>query len=127
LLRDVRFSSTDGATFTNRVVQNLTFAGGIAGYSLTVPPGTVRIGAKTAWHLRQTLPPSFSNQQAVLNFALRGGDINGSNLVEIEDYFQLAAAWHQASAASDIDGDGLVESDDYFLLANHWYDAGDAE
>jgi len=58
---------------------------------------------------------------------LPAGDINDSNLVDIQDYFKLAASWYRADASSDIDGSGLVDMDDYFLLAAHWYQSGDAE
>ena len=58
---------------------------------------------------------------------LPAGDLNDSNLVDIEDYFKLAAAWYHADASADIDGSGLVNLDDYFLLANRWYQAGDPQ
>ena len=105
---------------------------GVAFYTLTnVPSGTIRLSAKTAWHLRSRLPATFTNGEAAVNFTgtqtLRGGDINGSNLVDMGDYNQLAAAWYTTQSGSDIDGSGLVDIFDYFLLASHWSQEGDPE
>ena len=129
--RDVTFSVTDGATFTNRLTQRLSFTNGVANYTLPVPPGTIRVGAKTAWNLRTTLGVSLNNAVAVADFtgntALRAGDINESNRVDLDDYYQLAAVWYRVNDASDIDGSGRVDMDDYALLSNHWQQSGDPE
>ncbi len=125
--RDVTFSASAPGTFTNRTTQLLHFIGGVSGYSLNVPLGTVNVSAKTAWSLRQTKTVSFTPGPTTANFLLPAGDINGSNLVDIDDYFQLAVDWYTTDAASDIDGDGLVDIEDYFLLASRWYEAGDGE
>ena len=89
------------------------------------------LSAKTAWTLRTRLSATFTHGAAVVNFtgdnALLGGDFDNSNLVDIEDYFQLAAVWYRPDAAADIDGSGLVDVDDYFILASHWYLEGDPE
>ena len=124
--RDVVFSYTDGATYTNHVTQSLNFTNGAALYSLVVPQATTRASAKTAWTLRKTVSGLVS-PAPVANFVLPGGDLNGSNLVDIEDYFLLAAAWYTNDPAADIDGSGLVDLDDYFLLANSWYLPSDPE
>ena len=136
--RRVSFKASDD---TGRVLaawnQELSFAGGtngasVAGFSLTnPPPETTRLSAKTEWHLRKRLPVVVTNGQVVGNFTgasrLRAGDLDGSNLVEMEDYFLLAASWYQSGLAADLDGSGLVDIFDYFLLASHWYEAGDPE
>ena len=101
-------------------------------YTLTnVPPETVRLSAKTSWHLRQRLAASFTGSSAVVNFTgpdqLRGGDLNDSNVVDLDDYAQLAGAWYTTQPESDIDGSGLVDIMDYFLLASHWLQSGDPE
>ena len=105
---------------------------GVASFTLTnVPAGTTHLSAKTAWNLRQRLLVTFLEGQATANFTgprvLPGGDVNNSNVVDIDDYFQLAAAWYRVSAATDIDGSGLVDIFDYFLLASHWYQVGDPD
>ena len=124
--RDVTFSYTDGASYTNRVVQTLAFAGGAAPYSFIAPHGAIRVSAKTAWTLRSTVAVSLPGTP-VADFVLRGGDLDGSDTVGLDDYYRLAAVWYQADAAADIDGSGLVDGDDYFILANHWGESGDAE
>ena len=115
----------------------LTFAAGgdsygVASFTLTnVPAGTTHLSAKSPWNLRKRLPVPFLAGASTASFTgdslLPGGDINGSDLVDIEDYFQLAASWYQADASSDIDGSGLVDIDDYFILSDHWYQASEPE
>ena len=117
----------------------LTFAPGLDGYGVApfvitnLPAATTHLSAKTAWNLRKRLELAFTDARATAAFTgaatLPGGDINasGPNLVDIEDYFQLAAAWYQANPAADIDGSGWVDIDDYFLMASHWYLGGDPE
>ena len=124
--RSVSFTATDGATFTNRFVQTLNFAGGVASYTLSVLLQTTRRSAKTAWNLRQRLVLDLG-ASPVANFALAGGDINDSNLVDMNDYSALTAAWYQVTPAADIDGNGLVDLDDFFILTSHWHQSGDEE
>ena len=101
----------------------------MAGFTLdNVPPSTAHLSAKTAWHLRQRLAITFTNGTATTSFtgsdALLGGDLNGSNVVDLDDYSQLAGAWYTADPAADIDGSGLVDIFDYFILASHWLKSG---
>ena len=139
--REVTFAATKVAggvtnllaTWTN----SLTFAAGADGYgevsfTLTnVPPSATRLSAKTAWSLRKAVDVTITGGAGEANFTgaskLPGGDFDGSNLVDIEDYFALAAVWYQNIPAKDIDGSGLVDADDYFILASHWYQQGDPE
>ena len=135
--REVVFKATDDATNVLAIWTNsLSFAPDGTGYGVApftlanLPVGTTHLSAKTAWNLRKRLAVSFTDNMATAEFTsaneLLGGDIHGSNdLVDVEDYFQLAAAWYQVNASSDIDGSGLVDVDDYFILASHWYDEGD--
>ena len=130
-------ASDDSGTVLAAWDRELSFAGGadgggVAGYTLTnLPPGTTRLSAKTAWHLRKRLPVALTNGQVVAHFAgpsaLPAGDLDGSNLVDIGDYFLMAASWYQPDAVADLDGSGLVDVEDYFLLSNHWYEQGDPE
>ena len=87
----------------------------------------MRQQCQPARHLRQRLSGNFASGPVALNFLLPGGDLDGSNLVDMGDYNQLAAAWYTASPAADIDGSGLVDIFDYFLLASHWQQEGDPE
>ena len=131
--RTVTFIASDDATNKLKTVDlALDFTGGAAAFTLTnLPVAMTHLSAKTAWTLRTRLSATFTNGAAVVNFtgdnALLGGDFDNSNLVDIEDYFQLAAVWYRPDAAADIDGSGLVDVDDYFILASHWYLEGDPE
>ena len=134
--RDVVFMATDDATNVLSAWTNtLTFAPGGNGYGVApftvanVPVGTTHLSAKTAWNLRQRLAVAFMDNAAAAEFTgdheLLGGDIHGNNnVVDVEDYLQLAGSWYHADAASDLDGSGLVDVDDYFILASHWYEEG---
>ena len=125
--RDVTFSFTS-AGVTNHVPVALTFAGGEASYNLNVPGATpVRVSAKTAWNLRKTESVSFTGTSATASFVLLAGDLNGSNAVGLDDYFELASFWYSTNPAADIDGSGTVDLDDYFLLINRWGQTGDLE
>ena len=126
--RAVRFSITDGVTFTNHLTQTLSFVGGVANYSFGVPLGTTRVSAKTAWNLRKAHGSlSYVSGVATANFTLPAGDITGDNQVDTSDYILLVQSWYQAVSAADIDGNGLADLDDYFLLANNWNEPGDNE
>ena len=130
--RTVTFAVTDGVSFTNRFDQTLSFIGGLASYTLSeMQPGTTRISAKTEWNLRKQASVIRSNGAAMVNFidskALPAGDLDGSNVVDVGDYFILAGAWYQAVIAADLDGSGIVDLDDFFLMANHWNETGEGE
>ena len=133
--RTVSFNATDnGGTVLQTWTPSLNFTPGpdgygVASYTLTgVPLATTRLNTKTAWTLREQLTLAFNGVVAEADFtgasALRGGDLDGSNFVDIFDYFILAAAWYSANSAADIDGSGRVDLDDYFLLGNSWYEQG---
>ena len=128
--RVVAFTIT-GPTFTNHATPTLRFAGGIADYTLAVPDGTTKVSAKTAWNLRRGRPVTLVGSAAEVSFtglqALRAGDLDGSNSVDLADYLILAAAWSQPDPVADVDGSGLVDLDDYFLLSNRWNESGDLE
>ena len=132
--RPVTFKATDDAgTVLSVWTQTLvllpgTNGCGVGNFTLAnVPTGTTHLSAKTQWHLRQRQPVTFTDGQAQATFLLRGGDFNDSNLVDIEDYFHLAAAWYSNNDAVDIDGSGRVDFADFYLLSDHWYQQGDRE
>jgi len=104
----------------------------VADYTLaSVPSGATHLSAKTAWSLRKRLPVVLAGESGEANFtasaALPGGDLDGSNAVDLGDYYRLAASWYSSDSACDIDGSGLVDLDDYFILANHWHAEGDPD
>ncbi len=96
-----------------------------------VPWLTTHLSAKTTWHLCRRLPVAFAGRLSTANYvgvdALLSGDLDGSNSVNLADYYRLAAAWNTTDPAADLDGSGWVDLDDYFLLSNHWLETGDPE
>jgi len=127
--RTVTFIATDDATNKLMTVDlALDFTGGVAPFALTgLPVAMTHLSASTAWNLRQRQQVTFDNGQAAAAFWLPGGDLDGSGLVDVLDYFHLASSWYQADPTADIDGSGLVDVDDYFILTSHWYQASDPE
>ena len=139
--RDVTFAASGGPAPGNMVLQRSVLSLAFtnfgaaqarqAAYSLLVPANTTHLSAKTAWHLRRRLDVSFTNNAAMANFTgaslLPAGDLDGSNTVDLGDYFILAGAWYTPNPAADLDGSGWVDLDDYFLLANRWHLEGDPE
>lgn len=142
--REVTFVATGGVK--KPWTLPLTFTGGIASYTLTdVPAGTTAISAKTAWSLREKQTVSLSaTGQAVLDFVngdgvraswnpatdhyLRGGDINGTNSINILDYSTLKTSWGpNFKPAADVNGDGITGTVDYGIMQRNWFQVGDAE
>lgn len=66
-----------------------------------------------------------------LNLDLIAGDSNGDNVVDLDDYFDLADAFRTNEGDAgfnpdvDFDGSGSIDLDDYFLLAEAFRVAGD--
>ena len=131
--RMVTFKATDSAgTVLTQWNLLLNFTGGMASYVCnSVPPSTARVSAKTAWSLRKRLTATFTSGAATANFTsankLPAGDIDGSNWVDMDDYFLLAASWNKPDSVADVNGNGLASLDDYYLMAARWYQAGDPE
>lgn len=118
--RDVAFS-IDGGTAFNKT---LAFTGGTASYKLTNVSGSVlKLSAKTAWTLRQKKDVSLSSP---VNFTLAGGDINGTNSINVADYNVLLLNWLKTTASADINGDGIVNATDYACMKMSWLQVGDA-
>ena len=122
-------SSTPLATWT---VSLHNVSGAVFDFTLTgVPLNTGAISAKTDWNLRRKLPVTFINGLAGANFTgankLLGGDLDGSNAVDLDDLVLLATYWYTSDPTADIDGSGAVDLDDLVILANNWYIQGDLE
>jgi hypothetical protein len=128
--RAVTFVATGGTIKT--WTQTLNFVGGIASYTLTnVPGGTTGLSAKTAWSLRNKLAVTMVDGQASANFTgaekLLGGDLNGTNTINILDYSVLKANYFTANPVADINGNGVVNLIDYNILKANFFKAGDVE
>ncbi|WP_367871459.1 right-handed parallel beta-helix repeat-containing protein [Luteolibacter sp. Populi] len=107
------------------------FVGGLGSTMIEgIPAGTANISAKTAWNLRRRLPASFdSTGLATVSFTgpnlLRGGDLNGNNVVTSTDYNIVVALFASANPQADINGNGFVNSTDYNILVANWLTGGD--
>jgi len=104
-------------------------------YTLTdVPQATVALSAKTDWNLRRKiegLDMSANDGQAAADFTgdtnLPGGDINGTNGVNILDWSLMKINWFSDDPVADITGDGQVNLSDYITMKRNWFTAGDPE
>ncbi len=140
--RVVTFVATGGASTKTWDLPLLNVSGAVFDYALTdVPPGTTAISAKTAWNLREKLPVTFVGGQATADFLsdgapgwsddtdhyLRGGDLNGSNTVNIQDYGILKLNWLTTNPVADVNGDAMANALDYTWMKLNWFKAGDPE
>ena len=137
ITRTVTFVATGGVS-TKTWTIDVDFAEGSSTgtYTLTdVPTGTTGLSAKTAWNLRSKLTGlalGADGQLAGANFTggdlLPGGDLNGSNSINILDYSILASNYHPTDGpAADINGDGGVNFGDYSIMTGNWFELGDDE
>jgi hypothetical protein len=93
-----------------------------------VPPEVQSLSAKTAWHLRSKTALTFDLEgRAVASFNLRGGDLDGSNQVQIGDYDVLLFHWYTLDDVADINGDGQVQLLDYAIMKYYWFENGDPQ
>jgi hypothetical protein len=137
--RTVTFVATDalgaGANVLKTwVVPVSNVSGDTFSYSLSdAPGGTAALSAKTDWTLRSKIPVTLdSNGQASgVNFTaahrLHGGDFDGDNQIQFNDYSILALHFFTFDPTADISGDGDVDFDDYTVLADNWLTGGDPE
>jgi len=106
----------------------------VSNFTLTdVPDGSTHVSAKTAWNLRSKVAlADLGAGQATADLTgtdmLPGGDLNGSNFVNILDYSVLANHYGPNSdPVADINGSGAVNIADYSLLAANYFRPGDEE
>ena len=132
LTRDVVFVATDisGSVLATWTLP-LSFTGSSGSTVIEgVPAGTVNLSAKMAWNLRRRLPVSFDpSGAATVSFTgsanLRGGDLNGNNVINSGDFNILSATFPGTNPIADITGNGVVNSGDFNILSANWLTAGD--
>jgi hypothetical protein len=135
-------ASTNNPTFGTNVLATWSLlltnvSGDTFAYTLTgVPLNANHLSAKTAWNLRSSLSLALVGGQATgVNFTgilpsgkqLRGGDLNGDNIINFPDYSILGSNWFTTHAVADITGDGEVNLDDYTILSRNWFTNGDPQ
>jgi hypothetical protein len=135
--RDVVFVATDNAP-SNNVLKTWTVSVAFTNstesqmasgaYTLTsVPAGTAHLSAKTAWHLRKRVDVDLGGSgQITPGFTLLGGDLNGSNSINILDYSKMQINWG-GGTGGDINGDGSTFTLDYSIMKSNWFRIGDPQ
>jgi len=139
---------SDGkALGTNEVQLATTDGGGAFSYAIGVPPNTATLSLKPRFYLRKkfNVPATLSNaNEATLDITgtFLGGDADGNNQVDGNDYAWLRALWGQTSNTQydingdgkldaddfpDLNGDGVTDALDYAILKDGWYHQGDDE
>jgi hypothetical protein len=123
------FAPAEGDAFS----QSVTLASD-GSYTIdAVPNGTYTIGIKGPKWLKTDLTNVDVSGGAVtgVNATLLPGDINGDNVVDIQDFSLLAAAYGSDSSSSnwntnaDLNCDGVVNIEDFSLLAADYGLSGD--
>ena len=140
--REIVFTATDSSgsvlkTWTKTVNFDSTNK---ATPSLTLyesPDNLEHLSAKTDCNLRSRVAVTEDNgttgesgQTAAAltgDDKLPGGDLNGDNLVNMQDYAILRYHWYKTNDTADITGNGGTNSDDFTILQNNWYTSGDPE
>lgn len=139
--------SHGNALGTNEVQLTTADGGGSFTYAIGVPSDTATLSLKPRFYLRKrfNVPQTISNANEVtLNItgAFLGGDADGNNQVDGNDYAWIRALWGKTGNAQyDINGDGKIDADDfpdlngdgvtdaldYAILKDGWYHQGDDE
>jgi alpha-tubulin suppressor-like RCC1 family protein len=101
-------------------------------YQVPLPAGTYNVGINGSKWLRTTLTGvAVSGNITGLNATLLPGDINGDNVVNIEDFSLFAAAYGSDPTSAnwnpnaDLNCDGVVDINDFELLAQDYGLTGD--
>lgn len=129
--RDVAFVATDAEggvlqTWSESVI----FTDGMAQIQLlNAPAQLARLSAKTTYHLRRRVDCAPIDGLAEADFtgamALRGGDLNGDNVVDMQDFNRLRFFWFSDNEAADLTGSGMTAQADLDILKSNWMETGD--
>jgi len=103
--------------------------------TITLPPGNENAGLTLWVKGGRTLAVSKSvgtiEPESTIDVGeLRGGDADNSNVVDIRDFFMLAASFQAAPAdprfdpRADFNNDGIVDIRDFFILADNFNRSG---
>jgi hypothetical protein len=97
-----------------------------------VPAGSYTLHVKGAKWLARDLQVTVPNgAPAAIDITLLAGDVNGDNVVDLNDFSELAAAFGSAvgdanwDANADLNCDGVVDLMDFGLLAANFGAQGD--
>jgi alpha-tubulin suppressor-like RCC1 family protein len=122
------FHNLSGSEFAYTTTPAANGAFTVAG----VPPGTYNIGILGPKWLRTTLTGVTVNANLTgVNASLLPGDLNGDNVVDIDDFTLLISAFGSDPTTgnwninADLNGDGVVDIEDFSLLAADYGLTGD--
>ncbi len=135
------------ALATNNLQLATTDGGSSFTYAIGVPPDTATLSLKPRFYLRKkfAVPATIATANEVtldITGAFLGGDADGNNQVDGNDYAWLRTLWGKTSNTQydvngdgkldaddfpDLNGDGVTDALDYALLKAAWYQKGDEE
>ena len=130
--RTVVFVSTDAAgEVLDTWTVEMAFAEGVAHTVLAGASSAMdSLSAKTDFHLRTRIPCLPVNGEAEALFTgaaqLRGGDLNGDNVVDMRDFNRLRYHWFTEDDRADLTGNGATGQTDLDVLKSNWLQEGDA-
>jgi hypothetical protein len=122
------FAPASGAAYTESATLDSN-----GSFSLTdVTPGQYTVHIKAPmWLQKDVAIDTSKGAPANVNVTLLSGDVNGDNMVNINDFEELVTAYGSSSSSSnwdpnaDLNGDGVVDINDFVLLAVNYGDSGD--
>ena len=132
ITRTATFVATGGVQKSWNVDLDFDPGADTAAFTLTdVPDGSTHLSAKTDWNLRSkvVLGGGGDNQwtaDLTGGNKLLGGDLNGSNAINILDFAVLRTHWYTTDTEADIDGSGQVNLTDFGILRINWFKKGDS-
>jgi len=125
----VRIKSVASGT----IVYNGTATTNTSGaYTINLSPGNYQVWVKHNHSLANLVNVNLSSNQVAIIGALREGDTDNNNIVNILDFSLLAASFGKTSAqggyngAADFNGDNIVNINDFSLLATNFGQTGAA-
>jgi hypothetical protein len=139
--------SIGAALETNEVQLATTNGGSSFTYAIGVPPNTATLSLKPGFYLRKrfSVPTAIATANKVtldITWTFLGGDADGNNQVDGNDYAWIRALWGQTSNLQydingdgrtnaddfpDLNGDGVIDALDYAILKDGWYQQGDPQ
>ena len=121
-----------GTTAGSAISQTVTTASNGAFTLANVSPGTYTLSVKGSKWLRKSVSiDTTKGSVSGVSFALRGGDLNGDNLVSFADAVVLRNAYGSSAGkpnwnpAADLNGDGQVTKTDISILQSNYGKRGD--
>ncbi len=121
-----------GTTAGSAASQTVTTASNGAFTLANVPVGTYTLSVKGSKWLRKSVSvDTTSGSVSGVSIALRGGDLNGDNLVSFADFIVLRNALGSSAGkanwnpTADLDGDGQVTKADLSILQSNYGKRGD--